>query len=329
MKRSALLAIAVGLALAVALFATHDIGRIAALLLGTGWTVLIPIALHLPQTLFSALGWQPLLERRLSPWLLFRLRWVRQAVNTLLPVAQVGGDVVRVRLAVQRGVGLGEGIAASLVDVSVELVGQVLFTLLGVALLLIGPHGGGETTTLAWAAAAAVGIFALAVIGAQRLGLVRLVERIAVRWSERADWNMPGDLSGLHDQVAALYRQPRRLFASGVLHLISWLMGVFETYGALYVLGLAPNLREATIVEALGQAVRACGFLIPGALGVQEGGFMLIGGLFGIGAPQALALSLIRRLRELALGLPGLALWHRMEARRPAAGQPAETQVPR
>ena len=69
------------------------------------------------------------------------------------------------------------------------------------------------------------------------------------------------------------------------------------------------------MVESLGQAIRALGFAIPGALGVQEGGYVLICGLFGVPASSALALSLIRRAREIALGVPGLAVWHWSEAR--------------
>jgi len=316
-RRSAVVAIVVGLALVAALLAFNDVGRIVALLVGTGWAILVPTVLHLPQTFLSGLGWGPLLKERCSAGLLYRWRWVRESVNTLLPVAQVGGDVVRVRLAVQRGMALSEAIAASLVDISVELVGQLLFTLLGVGLLVWGPHGEG-TTAIAWAAAGAVAVFAGLMIAGQRLGAVRLIERGITRWSSHTDWGVRGDLSGLHDAVAALYRQPRRLLGSGLFHLGSWLAGIVETYAALWALGLAPTWREATVIEALGQAVRACGFLIPGALGVQEGGMLLIGALFGIGGPQALALSLVRRVRELVLGLPGLALWHRMETRRPA-----------
>jgi putative membrane protein len=311
-RRSAIVAIVVGLALVAVLLAFNDVGRITALLVGTGWAILIPTALHMPQTFLSGMGWGPLLGGRYSAGLLYRWRWVRESVNTLLPVAQVGGDVVRVRLAVQRGMHLSEAIAASLVDISVELVGQVLFTLLGVGLLVWGPHGEG-TTTIAWAAAAAVAVFAGAMIAAQRLGAIRLIERAVARWSSSTDWGVRGDLSGLHDDVVALYRQPSRLLASGLFHLGSWLAGIVETYAALWALGLDPTWREAAVIESLGQAVRACGFLIPGALGVQEGGMLLIGALFGIGGPQALALSLVRRVRELALGLPGLALWHRME----------------
>src|SRR5262249_21943345 len=67
---------------------------------------------------------------------------------------------------------------------------------------------------------------------------------------------------------------------------------------------------DALILESLGSAVRAAAFAVPGALGALEGGFILFGALFGLPADAALAISLSKRVRELALGLPGLFVWH-------------------
>lgn len=314
MKRSAIVAILIGLVLAATLIATNDIGQIAAALRHAGWGIVPVVALHLPQTFASALGWDALFGRRARPGLAiaYRLRWIRESVNALLPVAQIGGDLVRARLLAQRGRTMAAAMASVMVDLSMEAVTQAVFTILCVALLIVGPHGG-EAVPLAIGATLATIVMAGAFVIAQRFGLFALIERGVARWTRGRD------LAGLNDAVVALYRQPRRWAPSAAYHLASWLLGGLETWGALYVLGLAPSLREALIIEGLGQAVRGVGFLIPGALGVQEGGYLLICAMFGIPPQQALALSLIRRIRELALGLPGLALWHRMEGRRPVA----------
>jgi uncharacterized membrane protein YbhN (UPF0104 family) len=154
---------------------------------------------------------------------------------------------------------------------------------------------------------------------AQRLGLFRLIERLAEQLAQRGGgWGGLRDLSGLHEAVLALYRHKRRIWLSGGHHLLAWVLGGFETYAALRILGLPAGAREAIVIEALGHAARAAGFLIPGALGVQEGGYLLICAMYGIGPQDALALSLIRRIRELILGVPGLILWHRMEIRAPS-----------
>ncbi len=76
------------------------------------------------------------------------------------------------------------------------------------------------------------------------------------------------------------------------------------------------------VIEALGLAVRGAAFMIPGALGVQEGGFVLVCGLFGISPELALALSLVKRLRDVAFGVPSLGrgwCWSGRAVRRRAA----------
>lgn len=324
-RRVALLLAIVGLALGGVLLATHDLSGILAALAAAGWGVLLVVALHLPQTVLSGIAFGVLIGRegrRLD--VMWLMRWIRESVNTLLPVAQVGGDVVRVRLLAGRDLPLKTGIAASLVDVTAEMAAQIAFTLLGVAALLMGAHAGAALPVAATAVGATAAI-AFAFVAAQRFGLVRLVERLVGKLTRGPAWRGLGDLHGLEEAVLALYRDPRLLFASGGWHLLSWGAGIAETWAALHVLHLPAGFREATVIEALGQAVRAIGFLVPGALGVQEGGYLVLCGLFGIAAPQALALSLTRRIRELALGLPGLATWqwlewHRRRSERVPAG---------
>jgi hypothetical protein len=77
------------------------------------------------------------------------------------------------------------------------------------------------------------------------------------------------------------------------------------------------------VIESLGQAIKVVGFAVPAAVGVQEGGYVLVCGLYGLSPEVAIALSLIKRVREIALGLPALAAWQWLEARPAAAGLPS------
>jgi uncharacterized membrane protein YbhN (UPF0104 family) len=115
----------------------------------------------------------------------------------------------------------------------------------------------------------------------------------------------------------------------GGYHFVSWLLGGVEALVGLRVLGVAAGPREALIIESLGQAFRAMGFAVPGGLGVQEGGVILVCGLLGIDPRSAIELSLLRRLRELALGVPGLLAWHWVEGARSARIVPAREEQPR
>jgi hypothetical protein len=73
---------------------------------------------------------------------------------------------------------------------------------------------------------------------------------------------------------------------------------------------------NAVILQSLVLAIRSAVFPVPAALGVQEGGYVVIGNLLGIPGDAAFALSLIARVRELILGIPGVIMWQLIEARR-------------
>ncbi|RMF84180.1 MAG: TIGR00374 family protein, partial [Nitrospirae bacterium] len=119
-----------------------------------------------------------------------------------------------------------------------------------------------------------------------------------------------------------LYGRTGAPAASALAHLAAWVAGAGEVWLALRFLGHPVGAVEALLLESLGQAVRSSAFAVPGALGVQEGGLLLLGRLLGIPPTTALALSLVKRVRELALGLPGLLAWPLAERWRPAAAAP-------
>ncbi len=158
----------------------------------------------------------------------------------------------------------------------------------------------------------ALGATALGVAGliaAQRLGLLRLVEaaleRAALRWPETADWSM----AGLHTTLMRRQADWRALLSAVLMHSASWSLGALEVWILLRALGHGVGLGPAFIIETLGMAARSAGFAVPGALGVQEGGFVLVCGLFGIGPETALAVSVLKRLRELAIGVVAVLAW--------------------
>jgi uncharacterized membrane protein YbhN (UPF0104 family) len=116
--------------------------------------------------------------------------------------------------------------------------------------------------------------------------------------------------------VLRLYGERRAVLASGCWHMLVWFVGIAEVWYALHLLGHPVDLRTALLFESLGQAIRTGAFAVPGALGIQEGGYVLVGGALGIEPGVALGLSLVRRVRELLLGVPGLASWQASAIRR-------------
>ena len=85
---------------------------------------------------------------------------------------------------------------------------------------------------------------------------------------------------------------------------------------ALRAMGLHASIANAIILQSVALTLRNIAFPVPGGIGVQESGYVVVGNLLGIPGNAAFALSLIVRVRELALGIPGLILWQLIEGRR-------------
>lgn len=133
----------------------------------------------------------------------------------------------------------------------------------------------------------------------------------------RRRWlGLVGGAARLDAEVRQLHRQRSSLVAASLWMLASWIAGTGEVWLALRFLGWPVDMTEALILESLGQAVRSAAFAIPGSLGVQEGGYMAFAELFGLTTETGLALSLIKRVRELLLGVPALAAWQLVEGHR-------------
>jgi putative membrane protein len=297
--------LAAGIALLAGLLAANDADAVARAVMSAGWRALAVVAAHIPVVLAAAVAWAALIDplQRPGVWESSRLRWIKESVNGLLPVGQVGGDIVRAQLAVSAKLSVRESAASCIVDAATGLVSLVLFLIVGLA---VGVAAVDDPRLLRMGAPlVAIGVgLVLLLTFAGRLGLLRLVDK-AVGLSRRAF----GQLEGLGEAVSAATSHRGRLAWSIGWHLVGWLFGVVEMSVALWALGLDAGLDRALVLESTAQAARALGFLVPGALGVQEGGYLVISAMLGIPADQALALSLLRRGRELALGAPGLVVW--------------------
>jgi putative membrane protein len=312
-----LLSAGAGLAISVSLVGIYGFTDIGLAIAGAGWGLFAVVAFHFLQIIFSAQAWRTLLPPSSAPSLhmMVGLRWIREAVNALLPVAQIGGEVVGARLLALRDVPVSAAGASVTVDLSSEMISQIIFTLFGIGLLMTSPHDAQITQWILGATVAAAAVV-IAFVLTQRFGLFRLVERGLIRFAHLTGWSIWGRVHGLHEAIVATYREPRRLGLACGHHLISWLLGGIEVMLVLHFLGIDVDLREGLIIESLGQAFRAVGFAIPGSLGVQEGGYILVCGLLGIGPQVALELSLVKRIREVVLGVPGLIAWQVIEGRR-------------
>ena len=316
MKISVLIAGLAGLGLAVWLLASYGLGRILDLLGQAGWAgIAAVIVAHLAQVICSAAAWRQVAgPGRPTFGFYCVLRWIREAVNNLLPVAQIGGEFVAARLLQRRAVPLASAIAGTVADLTMEMVSQILFTLLGLGLLLHSVGGGGLASTAVSFVVIAV-LVAAAFLGAQWFGLALVFEKGLMRIGRSLGWAGSAQVEGLHQALLSCYRRPRRVLLSLGWHSLSWLLGGVEVCVALHFLGHDTSLSNGMVIESLGQALKTAGFAVPGALGVQEGGYIVICQAFNLSPEVAIALSLMKRLREVALGVPGLVAWRIMGGR--------------
>ena len=321
MKFGALIGGLLGLGLSAFLLKIYGVGPILDLLKFAGWFGILAVtAFHLPQILCSALGWRviagPTVPRP-GPLAYTVLRWIREAVNNLLPLAQIGGEIVVARLLQQRGMKLAPAIAGTVADLTIEMATQILFTLLGLILLLrsVGESGiaGYVISGLLVAALVVAALFC-----ALWLGLAAAVEKGLMRLGGWMGWAGAANVEGLHHALIGCYRAPDRVALSALWHMASWLLGGVEVCLAVHFLGLDIGIGPGLIIESLGQALKAAGFAVPGALGIQEGGYVVICRALGLAPEVAIALSLMKRIREILLGGSALIFWQRSAAKGPA-----------
>jgi len=329
MKSVARLSAIAGLALAVLLFAREDIRSIVALVVAAGPGLLLAALFHVLPMMANARGWQRLFPRSQRPS--FRVltwaTWLRESVNGLLPVARIGGEVVAYRV-VRHDSAPGRQVAASLLaDMALSVFSQTSFALLGLALLFAIGHTPTATTQLLAGVVSMIPLgvgFVLAQRGGALSVLIRLLDRLFAGRLAAAQIHA----EGFDDALRAVYERHRDIGACFMWQLGGWMLGAGEIWLALRFLGLDRSLLDAIAIEALIQAVSSAAFMVPAALGVQEGAFVVIGAALGIDAASALALATARRVRDLLIFFPGLIAWQWTETHPRDAGSTGATPLP-
>ena len=293
-------------------------GQVGAAIARAGWGLLAIMFYHLLQTLSDAAGWLVLIPKEHKIPLVkgFFLHWMGESINNLLPTGRVGGDIVMTRIAALWGIPLRTSTAAMIVDITIGIVTKVLY-IVAACILLIAVTG---RTDLARPAVVAVITGTLAAAGfysVQRLGMFRWSAILTSRLARSSGWDSLDQGGEALDQaIGNVYAHRGGVAGCTFFWILSWLIASGEIWFTLWALGSPSSLVTAVILESAALAIRGAAFLVPAAVGVQEGGLMLLGNLLGIPGEIALALSLIRRIRELALGIPGLIAWQVIEANR-------------
>ncbi len=275
-------------------FCLYTLGVLS--LLGLCWQVVAPGA--------------PL--RQLSGFIFGRI--MREVAADILPFAQVGGFIMGVRGASLLGVSTSIAVSSSIVDLGTEMAGQLLFTAIGLSILGLHPPPRFPHNVVDPISSVGLGLGVVTVAGfffSQRFAS-RALAKLSARWPAQ----IQAHLTSVQATLTDIYRRPARVALSIGLHLVAWLTAVGGVWLTLSLMGARMEPSMILVMESLVYLARSVAFFVPGAIGVMEGGYVLLGPIFGLPADLALSLALIKRGRDLAIGLTAMAVWQVLEGKR-------------
>lgn len=308
-----------GVALMIGLAIRESAASIAGLLKEAGWLLLWLVPLHTAPLFLDVVGWRVLILEPARPRSLFLIASIREAINRLLPVANVGGELVGIRLLAQHGVRSSTAAASVIVEMLLHVVALYLFVVLGVACLLSLTDRIAGLSALFAIIACPVPLGVLVVWLVRKGTPLKLAEDIGARtlFAKVENLLTSGKTGQLKCAVTRLASAHSRLSLSVILQLVGLTVGCLETWLALRWLGHPLSFEGAFILESTTLAVRSLLFVVPAGLGVQEAGLVGIGYMLGLSGDVAVALSLAKRMREILFGLPALAAWYMATRPRP------------
>jgi len=262
--------------------------------MGVGWWVVVPP------------------EQRRPPAVFVWGRMVRDSAAVCLPFSPVGGFAIGARALTLHQISWPVAAISTVVDLTAEFAAEILFALGGLIVIV------GRTSEAAIAHPAEIGIVVAAVAALGILKLQRGVASIFVRLGKRllGQWFAGAEQDGISTvELTAMYGDSGRLALCMAAHAVGWIGKGLGNWIAFRLLGSDLDLMGALAIEGLLHIMMAAGILIPGYAGVQEAGYVALGSVFGVPPEISLGVSLVRRGRDIAIGIPILLVWQFIEAR--------------
>jgi putative membrane protein len=295
-----------------------DLAAVGQALLRLGWLAPLVLAPYFLTYIADCMGWRfAFAEKPGVRFLtLFRIRWAGESLNNVVPSAYIGGEALKVYLLQKQGVPAGVGAVSAVVSKTAQTVAQLL--LIAFASIAFW-HVGGDHPGLR---AGLILVFSCGVLGVaglfwiQRRGLLTVLCSLAriVRLRLTAIESRWARIEEVDRTISGFYRRhPRRFLASTGFYFTGWIFDTMEIYLVSHLLGMPITWWQALCVEAFTGVAKALGMWIPGSLGVQESGIVLLGRLAGLPDTLSFTYALIRRAREIIFVIVGWALLYGQE----------------
>lgn len=314
MKPFAVLAFLAGAAIFAFLIVKAGFAPIALALeaLGVGGFIII-VLLHLPLVVLMGTAWWSLVRGASSAGLgkFILARLLRDGASEALPFSQLGGFVIGARAAVLAGVSGFLAALSTVADLIIEFSARLPYLAAGLALLAWLKPDSDLIRPIAITLAAGVALLTAALLARRRT--YGLIENGAIRLARR--WPAL-DQRDVKSSLSKIFSSWRRSGFAFLLHLAAWFLGAVEAFVVFWLMHIPVRLGQAVVIDSLFSVIRSFAFFVPGAIGVQEGAYVLLCALFGVSAPAAIAFSLARRARDLLLGIPAVTVWQTVEGKR-------------
>ena len=299
---------ALGLCLALYLVAYVGFGAVVSAAVAVGWGGFALLCLYgLAQFPLLGCAWHVLLPApRARIWIFVWGRMVREAATDVLPFSQLGGIVLGARAAIGAWRTCAVGVRldhrrcdhrAAGADRLHRARPRDLGRTCSAEPLRSVARPGSRWSGSCWRLPRARVFLAL-----QRFGH-RLTLRLAQRLLPRA----VASTAAVGEELDRIYASRPRVAASAAIHLLGWIAGAVGSWIAFRLIGVRIDLASVIAIESLVSAAKSAAVIVPNALGVQEATYAALAPVFGVGAPFGLALSLLKRARDLALAVPILA----------------------
>lgn len=312
------IALLAGLVILTLLLVWGGIAEILQLLAASGWSLLWLPVVWFPSMLVTVVSWRLLFFAPRIPSFghLLNAMWMGRAINTLLPVATIGGEIAKARLVTLWGANAIAASASVLVDKTVQALSVISWGIIGIILLF-------QFTTdpsIAYPALLGASLLGLGIIGfilVQHAGMFGGLSSFFSRFIPAGNWTSINDNAREVDHIVRrLYRERGRVAMAVLWRTFSLILETTEVWLACYLFNHPIGIPEALLLRSMVALLNNIMFIIPNAYGIQEGGFVLVGRLIGLSPELSLAVSLATRIRELIIDLPGLLTWQYIEGKR-------------
>ncbi|QCE33699.1 HpnL family protein [Acetobacteraceae bacterium] len=298
----------------------HDINAIFHSLLRVGFvgfsSLLLLSLLNYP---ILALAW-----KRTTPELgFFQLlcsRIIRDSAAACLPFSQVGGILIGTYATItffskkqSRFLSKNEkrniATASNLIDITIEAMAQVIFILTALFLLCV-THRSEDTYFKTVGASALILAISLLLFAWLQSHFGHL-SRFLIPKIRNQKWKrfFKQKLLRLGIQFSKIWDKPFQIIQGLFFHYLAWIFSASLTWVALFLLSSHISWLNCLILEGISCAIISTFFFVPTSIGVQEGAYISLGLLFGIPAEISFSLSLLRRGREIFVGVPALLWW--------------------